>query len=50
MSEPGDRFRYGYDLGDQFVHHITLEALADDIIFEILGGALAGATGGLQRV
>jgi len=43
MSEPGDRFQYVYDLGDQFVHHITLEALVpDENTYEALGGALAG--------
>lgn len=43
MSQAGDCFQYVYDLGDQWVHHLTLETLVpEDNTFECLGGALAG--------
>ena len=42
MSKPGDAFRYVYDLGDHFVHLVTLEAIVPgDNTFELIDGAFA---------
>jgi hypothetical protein len=43
VSKPGDQLRYTYDLGDQFIHVLTVEAVVpDDDTFELFDGALAG--------
>ena len=43
VSKPGDAFRYVYDLGDQFVHLVTLEEIVPgDNTFELIDGAFAG--------
>jgi hypothetical protein len=43
VSKPGDAFRYVYDLGDQFVHLMTLqEIVPGDNTFELIDVRLRG--------